>query len=113
VEMQAIGNFDTTIAAAAEVDLIVGTRASEGAAGIVVSIAVCSWACGFEQLGVSGWRTLGGRTISISTTVLWCSKSCTCTLACHHIPRTQHLIIQQMLLIIPTCKTPTKNPENP
>jgi hypothetical protein len=111
--MQAIGNFDTTIAAAAEVDLIVGTRASEGAAGIVVSIAVCSWACRFEQLGVSGWRTLGGRTISISTTVLWCSKSCTCTLACHHIPRTQHLIIQQMLLIIPTCKTPTKNPENP
>jgi hypothetical protein len=64
--MQAIGNFDTTIAAAAEVDLIVGSRASEGAAGIVISIAVCSWACGFEQLGVSGWRTLGGRTIRSS-----------------------------------------------
>jgi hypothetical protein len=42
-------DLDTT---SAEAYLIVGSCTREGAAGIIICIAVCSWACQFEHFRV-------------------------------------------------------------
>jgi hypothetical protein len=84
-------NLDTT---SAEAYLIVGSCTREGAAGIIICIAVCSWACRFEHFWVWSWKTSGWWAICICTTILWSAKSCTSTLACYHTACvTHHLII--------------------
>lgn len=84
-------NLDTT---SAEAYLIVGSCTREGAAGIIICIAVCSWACWFEHFWVWSWKTSGWWAICICTTILWSAKSCTSTLACYHTAcGTRHLII--------------------